>query len=133
MYIKKEGASMQVNLNPSVNYSRPNFKANLIMPAKEVFEKYSTKIGAEGIEIARPTIEKLAREATELQTIQIQPRFMNWQRSNKFLVSAVDKNDNPGGWTDVGFDETSAESCAKDLIHIVKELIKSSNFSDWLT
>ena len=51
-----------LSINGYSNYYQPQFKARLNMPPKEVFEKYAGKFCAEQAEIARPAIEKIAKE-----------------------------------------------------------------------
>ena len=47
---------MQVNLNPSINQSRPNFKANLEIISKERFAQYikDNNITNSQIELSQP-------------------------------------------------------------------------------
>ena len=126
---------MQVNFNPSVNYQRPQFKAVLEMPTKEVFEKHAGKFCAEQIEKARPAIEKLAKAATEIEIIDVRPTYIKGLMCKPSIyISAYSKRGDVAGWPRLEpSDARTGQSFSEFLVETVKEAIRLAKDGDWLS
>lgn len=61
---------MHLGINQSTS---PNFKAKLIMSSKEKVVTEAGKFCAEQLEKAKPTIEKIAKNAKDIDIIRIEP------------------------------------------------------------
>jgi hypothetical protein len=133
----KKGVKMNNIQNYGMVNYQPKFKATLKMPNKAAFEKYAGKYCAEQAEIARPTIEKIAREAIETESISVYPRMMprNWpQPAESITIGAVSKNGNSFGWPNVTpSDANAGESFADCIIGTVKDVIEYAKSGDVLT
>ena len=133
----KKDVKMNTIQNYGITNYQPNFRAILKMPDKAAFEKFAGKYFAEQAEIARPTLEKIAKEAVETESISVYPSTMprNWPKPHQVItIGAIDKNGGSFGWPHVNSSDTNpGESFADCIIRLVKDVIEYAKQGDVLT
>lgn len=124
-----------LSINGYSNYYQPQFKARLNMPPKEVFEKYAGKFCAEQAEIARPAIEKIAKEADEIVSIDVSPSYMKKSICLPSIhISALSKRGETAGWPYLEPEDANpGQKIAEFLTQSVKEAIEGAEDGGWLT
>ena len=80
-------------MNLTVNQpTSTNFKAKLTMATKDKVIKEAGNFCAEQLEIAKPTIEKIAKNTKDVKEILVHPVLSSdkFTPSNRILISAID-------------------------------------------